>query len=179
MTAGPQFPLTKHEDFTGQMWDPARATEEVSRAINAIQHYLGQWYKWGGDTPDGFDCSGLACEYLKMLGVIARRSDFTAQGLCNIMPTHRSAPNFYPGDLVFFGASLSKITHVEICLSRYLAIGASGGGSNTLTMKDAIRDRAFIKVRPIIVGRGGNPLQLFGNIREAVRKVFASGLPLA
>jgi hypothetical protein len=30
-----------------------------------------------------------------------------------------------------------------------LSIGASGGGAKTLTERDAIRDNAFVKVRPI------------------------------
>jgi hypothetical protein len=39
--------------------------------------------------------------------------------------------------------------HVEIAVNKHLAIGASGGGSKTLTEADAIRHNAFIKMRPI------------------------------
>jgi hypothetical protein len=41
------------------------------------------------------------------------------------------------------------VVHVEICLSEELSIGASGGGSKTKTIKDAIKQNAFIKIRPI------------------------------
>lgn len=166
-------------DFRGQYWNGARAFEETAHALSCLKQYLGHWYKWGGNTPDGFDCSGLACEYLKMLGIISRRSDFSAKSLTQILPVHRHTKDYLPGDLVFYGPSLDAIQHVEICVTRYMAIGASGGGSKTLSLQDAIRDSAFIKVRPIFGGRGGNPLQLFGNTQQALLKVFESGRPIA
>jgi hypothetical protein len=42
---------------------------------------------------------------------------------------------------------------VEVCIDESFTIGSSGGGSKTLTVADAIRDHAFIKVRPIFRGR--------------------------
>lgn len=41
------------------------------------------------------------------------------------------------------------ITHVEYAISNTHTIGASGGGSNTTTIAQAILDSAFVKVRPI------------------------------
>lgn len=38
--------------------------------------------------------------------------------------------------------------HVEMCVDSARALGASGGGSGTVTKEDAIKHNAFIKMRP-------------------------------
>lgn len=172
-------PIRELKQFTGQLWTDCRAFEEITLGLNILRGYLGRWYRWGGDDPDGFDCSGLAMEWLKMLGVMSGKADFTAQQIAEKMTTSRSLADYLPGDLVFFGTDRTHITHVEICVSKYLAMGASGGGSKTITAADAARDNAWIKIRPIIVGRGGNPIQLFGHTKKDLVKVFATGLPIA
>ena len=32
--------------------------------------YIGKFYKWGGDDPSGFDCSGFVIEILKSVGIL-------------------------------------------------------------------------------------------------------------
>uniref|UniRef100_A0A6M3IV91 Putative cell wall hydrolase n=1 Tax=viral metagenome TaxID=1070528 RepID=A0A6M3IV91_9ZZZZ len=115
--------------------------------------YLGTFYTWGGDDPSGFDCSGLVVECAKSVGLLPRSGDYTAAGLWTRWK-HLHVPNPAPGDVVFFGKG-GRVTHVEICALRApdCAIGASGGGSQTVSRADAIKDNAFIKVRPIW-GRG-------------------------
>lgn len=113
--------------------------------------YHGHFYSWGGDDPSAFDCSGLAVECGKSSGALPRKRDFTANDLWHRWP-RVPVPAF--GRLVFYGGSGTGIaTHVEICLSPEFSIGASGGGSKTKTREDAIRDNAFIKIRPIERGR--------------------------
>ena len=110
-------------------------------------HYLGTFYIWGGDDPSGFDCSGFVIECLKSVGALPRKGDWTANVLSK---KHVSIINPEGGDLVFwYNKSKSKIIHVEICIGKGLSIGASGGGSKTRTIANAMRNNAFIKVRPI------------------------------
>jgi NlpC/P60 family len=113
-------------------------------ALKVAWSFLGEPYIWGGDDPmQGFDCSGFVIECLKSAGKLPREGDWTAMGLATMFP-HLAEP--YEGCLVFYG--LPKIVHVELCLDDVFSIGASGGGSKTLTKADAIKQNAYIKVRP-------------------------------
>ena len=121
-------------------------------ALFIAKSYLGRWYKWGGDDPSGFDCSGLIIECLKSVGCLPRHGDWTAHRLATSMswPKIRQE-EVRPGDLVFWGHkdTIDRIIHVEMCMNSYISIGASGGGSRTRTTNDAMSDNAFIKIRPI------------------------------
>jgi cell wall-associated NlpC family hydrolase len=117
-------------------------------AIDYAKAFIGTWYKWAGDDPDGFDCSGLMVEVLKAVGLMPRRGDWTAHQLMTIFNEHKVAEP-YEGCLVFWLNDIGKAIHVELCISDELAIGASGGGSNTVSTADAIAHNAFIKIRPI------------------------------
>jgi hypothetical protein len=120
-------------------------------ALAYAWEFLGTFYSWGGDDPaQGFDCSGLMVEVLKGAGILARGSDFTAEGL-RTMFQEVSTPT--PGCLVFrLSPATGKAVHVEMVYKviedEPLTIGASGGGSKTLTREDAIKANAFVKCRP-------------------------------
>jgi len=117
-------------------------------ALKIAFAYLGKWYKWRGDDPSGFDCSGYIVEILQSVGIIGRKEDLTAQDLWNRFLSAKINVA-KPGGLVFWENSEGHVIHVEMCISQEHAIGASGGDSKTLTTEDAIRQNAFIKVRPI------------------------------
>ena len=125
-------------------------------AIKVAWSFIGKPYIWGGDDPvKGFDCSGFVIECLKSAGVLPRKGDWTAQGLYNsFYKNHWQGKEVTTGCLVFWGASTSKITHVELCLDDAFSIGASGGGSKTLTEIDAIKQNAYIKIRPFRTRKG-------------------------
>ncbi len=114
---------------------------ELAREV-AMSH-LGRPYKWGGDNPmEGFDCSGLAIEILKSVGLFPRRGDTTARGLKGL---YRAVATPRLGCLVFYG---DPAIHVEFCLDHEYAIGASGGRSTTTDEAAAIAADAYIKIRP-------------------------------
>ena len=57
-----------------------------------------------------------------------------------------------PGKLVFwFTRDLrsDRAIHVEMMIDKYHTVGASGGGSKTVTIQDAIKHNAFVKMRPL------------------------------
>lgn len=122
---------------------------KLSIAVKVAWAFVGKFYKWGGDDPSGFDCSGLCIEILKSTGHLPRKGDWTAQSLFNEFRDN-TVFNATTGCLVFWG--WPKITHVEFCIDGELTIGASGGGSKTITEADAIKQNAYVKVRPIRKG---------------------------
>jgi len=116
--------------------------------IQTALSYLGTPYRWGGDDPSGFDCSGLVVECLKTAGLLAEQDDLSADGLWRkYASTAIEKPE--SGALLFTLNSKNKATHVVICLDRYFQISASGGTSKTTDIESVWRDNAYVRIRPI------------------------------
>lgn len=106
----------------------------------------------GGDDPVmGFDCSGLVSELLRACGVVAWNFRGSAQVLAGLPGTRALGPGEQPdlGDLVFFGASMTQISHVGFCLDGTTMLEAGGGDSSTTTPEAAAERNAFVRLRPI------------------------------
>jgi len=133
------------------MSDILKAAYLRTRAVEYLQRFIGLPYVWGGDDPvAGFDCSGLIVEVLQAVGVIPHNSDFSAATLYDKFED-KAVIRGYAGCLVFWYSSNihEKITHVEMMIDDFFTVGASGGGSKTLTLADAIRQNAYVKMRPM------------------------------
>lgn len=130
---------------------PPELTPAQQRFPAVAKKYLGKLYRWGGNGPDHFDCSGYTWWVLRDMGFVANRAKHSAD---NQMQQFRSGTlkgvkivsgNYKPGDIMFFGGNKNKATHVTFYLGDGLLIGANGGGRSTLT--DAIARRAGAMVR--------------------------------
>lgn len=108
----------------------------IAKVLDWCKRFLGVPYLWGGRTPYGYDCSGLAGTFWACLGVdIARDADQQfAQG-------EAVEGALEPGDLVFFGeipadplpgpddrgyVRHARITHVGISLGGDAFLHANG-----------------------------------------------------
>lgn len=69
--------------------------------VNTAKKYLGVPYVWGGETPSGFDCSGLMQYVMKQNGISIPRTS-QEQFKSGTAVSHN---NLQPGDLVFFKGS--------------------------------------------------------------------------
>ncbi len=123
----------------------------VDLLVSYAMQFAGLPYRWGGDDPmDGFDCSGLVQELLASVG-----ADFPGDQTAQALHDRGVAAGWKPcdaataGSVVFFGASVGKITHVGFGIGQHLMLEAGGGGSATTSRDAATRQNAYIRVRPI------------------------------
>ena len=71
---------------------------------------LGSPYVWGATGPNSFDCSGFTSWVYRQHGIsLSRTAQSQSQG-----GTAVERSDLQPGDLVFFGSSSGRITHVGI-----------------------------------------------------------------
>lgn len=98
--------------------------------IDFAKQFLGVPYKWAGNDPSGFDCSGYTKYVMKHFGYNLHRiaGDQYYQNCEKIAFSEAKK-----GDLIFFGPSGDKVTHVGIVCSdkgepiRMIHAGSSGG----------------------------------------------------
>lgn len=110
--------------------------------------YHGQWYRWGGDDPAGFDCSGLVVECLKAIGELAEAQDGSANDIWG-MYRHKEIERPREGALVFYLDKNNRAYHVGICLNEIYCLTADGGDETTTSVERAREQNAFIKIRKI------------------------------
>jgi cell wall-associated NlpC family hydrolase len=87
---------------------------------------LGTPYRWGGDGPGGFDCSGLTQAAYAAAGIDLPR---TAQAQYDAGPAVPTGMPLQPGDLVFFGSSSSAVEHVGIVIGNGEMVDAPHSGA--------------------------------------------------
>lgn len=111
-------------------------------------------YVYGGDDPFGIDCSGLIVEGFKAIGHYSENQDRSANGIYKDLKhkaIQRSAAR--AGCLVFFlnlrGERKGQATHVGVFINDYQIIHAAGGGSETDTPEEAIKENAYVKIRDV------------------------------
>jgi len=115
--------------------------------VDNAKRWLGTPYIWNNQDFSGFDCSGFCHEVLQSVGLERNRFDSTAHEMyIHFKPYVRETGG--KGCLVFWFKD-GKTIHVEIMVDDYHTVGASGGSSRTRTVADAIRDDAFVKMRPL------------------------------
>lgn len=120
--------------------------------------YHGTWYEWGGDDPEGFDCSGYDIECAMSVGLLPDGFDARARDLWKLWEPFRIRGPRRGAFAFWKSKNGGPICHTEICLDEHFSIGAHGSRKVT-DQKSAEKYNAFIKVRPIF---GRTSLELVG-----------------
>lgn len=81
----------------------------IEQTIQLARRFLGITYTWGGVSAYGFDCSGFTQMLVRQRGILMPRDADVQANWSGVTPVERA--NLQPGDLLFFGASITKITH--------------------------------------------------------------------
>jgi len=112
-----------------------------ARAVAFAQAQRGQPYRWGGEGPSAFDCSGLTWAAWQAAGVTIPR---TAAGQLATLP--RVHGQLRPGDLVIYPSSGPTRRHVAILVGRGRIVEARGRGIRVRSTR--LRDGWLGAVRP-------------------------------
>jgi hypothetical protein len=101
---------------------PAQVPAGSSPAVDVAQQYLGVPYVWGGESPAGFDCSGLVQYVYGQLGVDLPR---TAADQAQVGQPVASLADARPGDLLAFH---DPVDHIGIYAGNGLMVVAPKTG---------------------------------------------------
>lgn len=125
------------------------ADERLALLETEAKSYLGGNYIWGGNNPEGFDCSGYSKYVYQKIGVNLPRTALEQSRVGRLV----DASEIERGDLLFFLTDSSRnmpITHVGIYLGNNRFIHASGTKEGIITSSlDGKYGRLFVKaMRP-------------------------------
>lgn len=98
--------------------------------VRVAMRYAGTPYVWGGESRNGFDCSGFIIVVMRDLGYRALPHSAAEQFNYGIPIAQ---PLLKPGDIVFFKNTYKPgVSHVGIYLGNRRFINAAGTGKGTI-----------------------------------------------
>jgi uncharacterized protein YgiM (DUF1202 family) len=105
--------------------DWSNSEPDVQSIFSVARQMMGFPYLWGGTSSKGVDCSGFVKLVFYVQGIILAR-DASQQARYGEPIEFTNRNNLQPGDLIFFGRSAQRITHVGIYLGNGDFIHSSG-----------------------------------------------------
>ncbi|MFZ5981086.1 MAG: C40 family peptidase [Candidatus Zixiibacteriota bacterium] len=116
--------------------------------MNFAQSFLGTPYRWAGESPSGFDCSGFTRYVFGKFGVSLPHSA-AAQFSCGT-PVQRS--ELAPGDLLLFHTLSPGIDHAAIYCGggRFIHASSRGGCVKTDSLNENYWDTHLVGARRVL-----------------------------
>jgi cell wall-associated NlpC family hydrolase len=140
-------------------------SQAADEAVNFASAQIGKPYVWGGEGPNGFDCSGLVVAAYQVSGIALPRTTTTQFNDPSLSKVAPGIANLRPGDLTYFqGSDPPAPGHVAI-------VSKTNPGTNTVTVIDAYDEAAGIRYDtfeyPGVGGDSGFAGTYFGALRPA------------
>ncbi len=104
--------------------EPAPGHDPRTAVVEAATGAIGAPYRYGGEGPRGFDCSGLVRYSYRAAGIHVPRT--ARRQLAAARPV--AASRLRPGDLVFFRLAAGKVSHVGIFIGEGRFVHAPKSG---------------------------------------------------
>jgi hypothetical protein len=106
---------------------PADFPAEGAAVVATAGRWVAAPYLWGGITPAGVDCSGLAQAVYRMHGILLPRDSDLQTRIGEPVDPHPDFHALLPGDLLFFAEEPRRVSHVALSLGGSQIIHASLG----------------------------------------------------
>ncbi len=127
---------------SADMFAPVRkSVENIQNLFTDVKQYFGIRYRFGGDSPSGFDCSGfVSYMFNKTFNV---KLPHSSQEMAAMGP-RVSRSELKPGDLVFFTNGSNRINHVGIFIGNNTFVHSSlSRGITRDTLDESYFDKRF------------------------------------
>lgn len=117
-----------------------------AQIVAISEQLIGTPYRYGGESPNGFDCSGLVRYVYRKVGIQVPHS----AKLLEQKSRKVDLDEIEPGDLLFFHISRTKISHVGIYAADGKFIHAPSSGKSVSLAK---LDNSYWKEKLVSAGR--------------------------
>lgn len=140
-------------DTSPAVTDTTPIAPEAQTAVRTALEQLGTPYRYGGNGPQGFDCSGLVRYSYRAAGLTLPRDTRQQRRLGERVP---DPAEWRPGDLLFFTRNRGRALHVALFIGDGEFVHApSSGGQVRIERVDAPHwKRRFIEARRVIPPTG-------------------------
>lgn len=142
-------PKEQTYSYYSQKWNVALNGTEDIRLIQEIDTWLGVPYKYGGNTRQGTDCSGMVLSiYKNIYGIDLKRSAYELWQQAQWI----SPEELKFGDLVFFQTKDNKVSHVGIYIAdSYFVHASSSRGVVIDNLNTDYYKKRFVSAGRIII----------------------------
>ncbi len=99
---------------------------DPNKLVQVAKRFLGVPYLWGGTSSKAFDCSGFVQTAYRLLGLALPRNSSQMAEAGVPVEIDENLESIRIGDLLFFGKTEKRITHVAIAVGDGLFIHSDG-----------------------------------------------------
>jgi cell wall-associated NlpC family hydrolase len=136
----------KHPDEGPQVVPPVTqpsgpASETRMRIVFTAMQMVGVPYRYGGESPEGFDCSGLVQYAYRTAGLSVPRTAQEQLGASRAIPLADAAP----GDLLFFHSRTNDHVAIYLGQGRFIHAPATSRNVALASMNDDYYRRHFVR----------------------------------